>query len=252
MRTVLHCLPPKDWTEPGFMGLGMIYTAMPVTNAVPAVVARRPGIVDAGGPAAGHRTRRGLTQRSRGATLVDRDAHADRARADVHREHRPMSVTVSGSICGSRAVSAAPISSAASWLSTWCTAIVARCSPTISATASTIAACALDTVRIRWDSTSRPSTSRHSSGLSDSAVPSQDAAVPIGRCAAGCQPVHDDEGVSAWHGRPGRGLDGVEVGTVGRRTRRGHRDEADAHRRRTGVHHAHRRTELARRRDWRN
>ena len=39
MRTVLHCLPPKDWTEPGFMGLGMIYTAMPVTNAVPAVVA---------------------------------------------------------------------------------------------------------------------------------------------------------------------------------------------------------------------
>jgi hypothetical protein len=27
------------------MGLGMIYTAMPVTNAVPAVVAARPGIV---------------------------------------------------------------------------------------------------------------------------------------------------------------------------------------------------------------
>ena len=45
MRTVLHCLPPKDWTEPGFMGLGMIYTAMPVTNAVPAVVAAEPGIV---------------------------------------------------------------------------------------------------------------------------------------------------------------------------------------------------------------
>lgn len=45
MRTVLHCLPPKDWTEPGFMGLGMIYTAMPVTNAVPAVVAARPGIM---------------------------------------------------------------------------------------------------------------------------------------------------------------------------------------------------------------
>ena len=45
MRTVLHCLPPKDWTEPGFMGLGMIYTAMPVTNAVPAVVAAPPGIV---------------------------------------------------------------------------------------------------------------------------------------------------------------------------------------------------------------
>lgn len=45
MRTVLHCLPPKDWAEPGFMGLGMIYTAMPVTNAVPAVVAAAPGIV---------------------------------------------------------------------------------------------------------------------------------------------------------------------------------------------------------------
>jgi 2,4-diaminopentanoate dehydrogenase len=45
MRTVLHCLPPKDWTDPGFMGLGMIYTAMPVTNAVPAVVAAPPGIV---------------------------------------------------------------------------------------------------------------------------------------------------------------------------------------------------------------
>ena len=45
MCTVLHCLPPKDWTDPGFMGLGMIYTAMPVTNAVPAVVAAPPGIV---------------------------------------------------------------------------------------------------------------------------------------------------------------------------------------------------------------
>lgn len=45
MRTVIHCLPPKDWTEEGFMGLGMIYTAMPVTNAVPAVVAAPPGIV---------------------------------------------------------------------------------------------------------------------------------------------------------------------------------------------------------------
>src|ERR1700741_4546422 len=45
MRTVLHCLPPQDWTEPGFMGVGMIYTAMPVTNAVAAVVAAKPGIV---------------------------------------------------------------------------------------------------------------------------------------------------------------------------------------------------------------
>jgi len=45
MRTVLHCLPPAGWTEQGFMGLGMIYTAMPVTNAVPYVVAAPPGIV---------------------------------------------------------------------------------------------------------------------------------------------------------------------------------------------------------------
>ncbi|WP_148616068.1 dihydrodipicolinate reductase [Nocardioides rubriscoriae] len=44
MRTVIHCLPPQDWTE-GFMDLGMIYTAMPVTNAVPWVVAAPPGIV---------------------------------------------------------------------------------------------------------------------------------------------------------------------------------------------------------------
>lgn len=44
MRTVIHCRPPSDWDEPGFMGLGMIYTAMPVTNAVPYVVAAPPGI----------------------------------------------------------------------------------------------------------------------------------------------------------------------------------------------------------------
>jgi 4-hydroxy-tetrahydrodipicolinate reductase len=45
MRTVIHCLPPEHWAEESFMGLGMIYTAMPVTNAVPAVVAAPPGIV---------------------------------------------------------------------------------------------------------------------------------------------------------------------------------------------------------------
>jgi len=45
MRTVINCLPPKDWNEPNFNGLGSIYTALPVTNAVPAVVAARPGIV---------------------------------------------------------------------------------------------------------------------------------------------------------------------------------------------------------------
>lgn len=44
MRTVIHCLPPDDWDEPGSMGLGMIYTAMPVTNAIPYVVAAPPGI----------------------------------------------------------------------------------------------------------------------------------------------------------------------------------------------------------------
>jgi hypothetical protein len=44
MRTVIHCLPPQDWSE-GIMSLGMIYTAMPVTNAVPYVVAAPPGIV---------------------------------------------------------------------------------------------------------------------------------------------------------------------------------------------------------------
>lgn len=45
MRTVIHCLPHEGWDEEGFMGLGMIYTAMPVLNAVPYVVAAPPGIV---------------------------------------------------------------------------------------------------------------------------------------------------------------------------------------------------------------
>jgi len=44
MRTILRVLPPDDWDEPGYMGLGMIYTAMPVVNAVPVVVAAAPGI----------------------------------------------------------------------------------------------------------------------------------------------------------------------------------------------------------------
>lgn len=44
MRTVLHCLPPEDWDESGYMGAGMIYTALPATNAVPYVVAAEPGI----------------------------------------------------------------------------------------------------------------------------------------------------------------------------------------------------------------
>lgn len=45
MRTVLHCLPPQDWDEEGWMGPGMIYTAMPATNAVPYVVAAPAGIM---------------------------------------------------------------------------------------------------------------------------------------------------------------------------------------------------------------
>ena len=44
VRTILRVLPPADWDEEGYMGLGMIYTAMPVVNAVPAVVAAAPGI----------------------------------------------------------------------------------------------------------------------------------------------------------------------------------------------------------------
>jgi hypothetical protein len=45
LRTIIHCLPHDGWDEEGFMGLGMIYTALPVTNAVPRVVAAPPGIV---------------------------------------------------------------------------------------------------------------------------------------------------------------------------------------------------------------
>jgi 2,4-diaminopentanoate dehydrogenase len=41
----IRVLPPADWDEDGYMGAGMIYTAMPAVNAVPAVVAARPGIV---------------------------------------------------------------------------------------------------------------------------------------------------------------------------------------------------------------
>ncbi len=40
----IRVLPPSDWDEEGYMGAGMIYTAMPAVNAVPAVVAAAPGI----------------------------------------------------------------------------------------------------------------------------------------------------------------------------------------------------------------
>ncbi len=47
VRSQLQLLPPADWDEPDFMGLGMIMTAMPAVNAIPAVCAAPPGIVTA-------------------------------------------------------------------------------------------------------------------------------------------------------------------------------------------------------------
>lgn len=44
VRAQLQVLPPPDWDEPGYMGLGMIMTAMPAVHAIPAVVAAPPGI----------------------------------------------------------------------------------------------------------------------------------------------------------------------------------------------------------------
>jgi hypothetical protein len=44
IRSQFRIFPPRDWSEPGFMGLGMIMTAMPAVNAIPAVVAAPPGI----------------------------------------------------------------------------------------------------------------------------------------------------------------------------------------------------------------
>jgi 2,4-diaminopentanoate dehydrogenase len=48
VRTTISYLPPPDFeatTFDDFMVLGMIMTAMPAVNAIPAVVAARPGIV---------------------------------------------------------------------------------------------------------------------------------------------------------------------------------------------------------------
>ena len=45
VRTQLQIFPPDGWDEPDFMGLGMIMTAMPAVNAIPAVCAAPPGIV---------------------------------------------------------------------------------------------------------------------------------------------------------------------------------------------------------------
>ncbi len=44
VHTQLMIYPGRDWDEPGYMGLGMIMTAMPAVNAIPAVVAAPPGI----------------------------------------------------------------------------------------------------------------------------------------------------------------------------------------------------------------
>ncbi len=44
VRAQFRIFPPPDWSEPGYMGLGMIMTAMPAVNAIPAVVAAPPGI----------------------------------------------------------------------------------------------------------------------------------------------------------------------------------------------------------------
>ena len=69
----------------------MIYTAMPVTNAVPKVVAAKPGIVTLAdlppitGPTGGSVTLGAVSSVSRAMSTQT----ADRARADVHPEHRP-------------------------------------------------------------------------------------------------------------------------------------------------------------------
>jgi hypothetical protein len=44
VRSQFQIFPPRGWREPSFMGLGMIMTAMPAVNAIPAVVAAAPGI----------------------------------------------------------------------------------------------------------------------------------------------------------------------------------------------------------------
>ncbi len=56
MRTVLHCLPPKDWTEPGFMGLGNDLHRDAGYQCGPGGGGRRARDRDAGGFAAGHRS----------------------------------------------------------------------------------------------------------------------------------------------------------------------------------------------------
>ena len=44
VRSQFQIRPGPGWDEPDYMGLGMIMTAMPAVNAIPAVVAAQPGI----------------------------------------------------------------------------------------------------------------------------------------------------------------------------------------------------------------
>jgi len=44
VRSQFQIRPGRGWDEPDYMGLGMIMTAMPAVNAIPAVVAAEPGI----------------------------------------------------------------------------------------------------------------------------------------------------------------------------------------------------------------
>jgi 2,4-diaminopentanoate dehydrogenase len=44
VRSRFQILPPDEWSEPDYMGLGMIMTAMPAVNAIAAVCAAEPGI----------------------------------------------------------------------------------------------------------------------------------------------------------------------------------------------------------------
>jgi 4-hydroxy-tetrahydrodipicolinate reductase len=46
VRSRFQILPPDDWSESDYMGLGMIMTALPAVHAIPAVCAAAPGIVD--------------------------------------------------------------------------------------------------------------------------------------------------------------------------------------------------------------
>ena len=47
VKSQFQILPPRDWNEPDYFGIGMIMTAMPAINAIPAVCAAAPGIVTA-------------------------------------------------------------------------------------------------------------------------------------------------------------------------------------------------------------